>query len=521
MDINFRKAGERGLGFQLHVTCLCSETILNSCRLINKSFEINRKIVFVMRLVGVGLNGINLFCSLMDICSGLSTNAYYGALNNISIALKAVYDRVVDLAAKEEKQKNVEVGNPELQLIVSGDGTWAKRGFSSLYGVITLIGKYSNKVLDLIIKSSYCKACNDWKNKTNTPEYEIWHNKHENECTANHEGSAGKMEVDGVINMFQRSEIMHGVKYANYIGDGDSKTFKSLLDAQPYGADFVINKLECVLHVGKRMYKRLKDAKKNLTQLQKAEKQLQGKTAKNKGAPKGKMQKAKKQPGQKAEKTAKFTDKLIRDMSTYYNLAIQRYPDSVEDMKKEIWAGFYHKISTDDKPQHNRCDISWCKYLQNKAAKKPFSHKPAIAPEVQEIIRPIYESLTSDELLQRCLGRNTQNNNKSFNNCLWQLAPKHMFCGKNTIEIAAWISACLFNEGYKPLLSILDIMGVSVGEQAVRYAENRNRLRVKQAERRSSNDSKEARTQRKKNKAEQELTFQELEGLLYGAGIAD
>ena len=31
------------------------------------------------------------------------------------------------------------------------------------------------------------------------------------------------MEVDGVIEMFARSEILHEVKYINYIGDGDTK----------------------------------------------------------------------------------------------------------------------------------------------------------------------------------------------------------------------------------------------------------------------------------------------------------
>lgn len=36
-------------------------------------------------------------------------------------------------------------------LIVSGDGTWRKRGFMSLQGVVSLIGLHSGKVLDVII----------------------------------------------------------------------------------------------------------------------------------------------------------------------------------------------------------------------------------------------------------------------------------------------------------------------------------------------------------------------------------
>lgn len=64
------------------------------------------------------------------------------------------------------------------------------------------------------------------------------------------------MEVDGIIEMFQRSVELHDVKYANYIGDGDSKTFKGIVDAKPY-EDLVVKKKECIAHVQKRMGTRL------------------------------------------------------------------------------------------------------------------------------------------------------------------------------------------------------------------------------------------------------------------------
>jgi len=38
------------------------------------------------------------------------------------------------------------------------------------------------------------------------------------------------MEVDAIKEMFLRSEEKFGVKYGNYIGDGDSKTYKAILD---------------------------------------------------------------------------------------------------------------------------------------------------------------------------------------------------------------------------------------------------------------------------------------------------
>ena len=81
---------------------------------------------------------------------------------------------------------------------------------------------------------------------------------------------------------------------------------------------------------------------------------------------------------------------------------------------------------------------------------------------IKVMIKPVYESLTEDTLLKLCLGRNTQNNNESYNHCLWQLAPKHMFAGKIMIEIAAWIS-CVFNEGYFTFLKIMQLMEVKIG----------------------------------------------------------
>ncbi|KAG8236975.1 hypothetical protein J437_LFUL016548 [Ladona fulva] len=73
------------------------------------------------------------------------------------------------------------------------------------------------------------------------------------ECLAIHEGSAGKMEIDSIQEMFQRLENLHGVKYINYIGDGDSKTYKGVVTGSPYGETIDIKKKEHINHVQKRM----------------------------------------------------------------------------------------------------------------------------------------------------------------------------------------------------------------------------------------------------------------------------
>ncbi|KAJ8946162.1 hypothetical protein NQ318_004415, partial [Aromia moschata] len=66
---------------------------------------------------------------------------------------------------------------------------------------------------------------------------------------------AGKMEVDSIKEVFQRSEEMHNVKYAQYIGDGDSKTSKAkTLDLDPYNNDPKVMKKERVGHVKKNAW---------------------------------------------------------------------------------------------------------------------------------------------------------------------------------------------------------------------------------------------------------------------------
>ena len=58
----------------------------------------------------------------------------------------------------------------------------------------------------------------------------------------------------------------------------------------------------------------------------------------------------------------KWTEKLIDELSVYYELDMRRNTDSVENMYKEIYATLYQTISTDEKPQQDRCPVgedSW------------------------------------------------------------------------------------------------------------------------------------------------------------------
>ncbi|XP_050496906.1 uncharacterized protein LOC126878302 isoform X4 [Bombus huntii] len=142
----------------------------------------------------------------------------------------------------------------------------------------------------------------------------------------------------------------------------------------------------------------------------------------------------------------KLTDEVINELSLFYGLAIRRNPDSVKDMKRDVWATYYHKISTNKNPQHMNCSpgsSSWCKWQKAVAdgTIDEFDHENSpLNDDVLKVIKPIYESLSTDTLLERCLGSETQNNNESLNSLIWTFTPKYIHAGTQTIQISTFLA---------------------------------------------------------------------------------
>lgn len=492
-DIKFSQTGMQGLGFKILVQCDCADRTIRSCPMIAAMYDINIRLVFVIRLLGQGYEGLRLFLSLMDFHGRISQRIYYSTVNKIYEAASVVYECAISKAVAEEKQFNEENGKPADRFSVSGDGTWKKRGFSSLFGAASLIGKFSKKVVDSIVKSKFCDLCNKKSTlkKEDPIAFDEWYETHEKNCTANHEGSSAKMEVDGILEMFRRSKEKHGVLYTTYIGDGDCKTFKGIIDGRPYGDEITVTKKECVGHVEKRMGRRLR--------------QLKGLGGRGKG---------------------RLTVNVISSLTKYYGLAIRRHPDSVADMQKAIWATFFHKKSSDKKPCHDNCPVgpeSWCSWQRSKSAGtlSDYKHKEPLCKEVLEKIKPIYEELSKPELLEKCLGAETQNSNESLNSLIWTFAPKHLHSGPRIVEIANFLAVIIFNEGFTAILKVLDILGCVIGTTSTNYAELRDSSRINRSENRVSDGAKRARIeQRAKISTQNDLQEME-EGILYAPGLGD
>jgi len=222
----------------------------------------------------------------------------------------------------------------------------------------------------------------------------------------------------------------------------------------------------------------------------------------------------------------KLTGKLIDELSVYYGLAIRRNTRSVEEMKKEIWATLFHKLSTDRKPQHEKCPEgadSWCSWQKAKARGElaEYQHKPVLSKEIFDALCPIYEELTRDDLLQRCVGGFTQNNNEYFNATLWSIAPKTFHSGKKIVDIAADLATCTFNDGLNSIMEIMQLLEMKIGPTCYNFCLEADSRRVQAAEKKMTDAAKEARRALLSTRKDLDELDNDKEGQLYGAGIAD
>lgn len=136
---------------------------------------------------------------------------------------------------------------------------------------------------------------------------------------------------------------------------------------------------------------------------------------------------------------------------------------SVSELRKGIMRTLKHSSSTDDHPQHDDCPTGkngWCFYQQALSYEKgPPIHLGKSScfssPQVALAIKPVYERLTADSLLSRCLRGMTQNANESFHSQVWMRCPNHLFTSRRCIEIALTTAVANFNS-WSPLSPVRD-----------------------------------------------------------------
>ncbi|XP_011135354.2 uncharacterized protein LOC105180772 [Harpegnathos saltator] len=129
--------------------------------------------------------------------------------------------------------------------------------------------------------------------------------------------------------------------------------------------------------------------------------------------------------------------------------------------------------------------------------------------------------LSRDELLSRCNGGFTQNSNESFNATVWSMAPKSTSSGKHILNTAVYISVGIYNDGLSTIMMLMQNLGMTIGPNCYNFCVETDERRIDFSERSLSDAAKKARISLKASRKEEEEANIDLDGQMYGAGIAD
>ena len=419
-----------------------------------KYFEVNVRSVVAFREIGRGSEAAKNFSRVMNM-DCLNAMSFDNINNKIHVVYKAQAEESMSDAAKDIKLNNNNKIQGNTLCRVSLDGSWQRRGHASLNGLVTAIS--NNKCLDVAVFSKHCKGCAMWEHNkaTNPVGYQTWQAEHE--CCINHQKSSGAMEGSGAVEIFENSIEKHSLIYNEYLGDGDTSSFKDVVNAEPYKDFGVIpKKLECVRHIQKRLGTRLRKLVKD--HKSKDKKSLSGK--------------------------GKLTEKVINSLQNYYGIAIRSNPDQLYAMKRSVGAILWHCTDFQNNEfRHRFCPRtpdSWCKWqvakLKNIKECKP---KTNIPKWIHDIIRPIFEDLSADELLSKCLHGQTQNVNESLNQLIWKRCPKDVFVGRKVLELGVYSAVLHYNDGAIGVEKVLNCFGIKNGKITSSKSEKKDIDRIK------------------------------------------
>ena len=125
----------------------------------SRAFEINRRAVLGFLEIGCGKAALNTFCSMLNMPMPMTDEAYNDSLKSVKQVLEAEASESMTKAASEEKPESVALVT-ECQAMF--DGTWRKRGFSSLQGAVTAMSAKTGKCRDYETLNKVCYGCSKW-----------------------------------------------------------------------------------------------------------------------------------------------------------------------------------------------------------------------------------------------------------------------------------------------------------------------------------------------------------------------
>ena len=161
----------------------------------------------------------------------------------------------------------------------------------------------------------------------------------------------------------------------------------------------------------------------------------------------------------------KLTDATTDCLQNYYGIAIRQNKNNSNAMKSAVRATLYHVASSKNENLHfPHCpegSDSWCRYNRAKANHtSTYRPGPGLPISIVWKLKPIYNELSSDILLKKCLHGLTQNNNEPFNMTIWERIPKGHYVSLTHLQFGTFDAAAHFNIGRQASVLVLEKMNL-------------------------------------------------------------
>jgi hypothetical protein len=194
---------DNGFAMRLVLRCQDCQSVLAkgfSSRRIegpHSAFDVNKRSVFAMRVIGCTYSEMNKFSVYMNMPGSMHHTTHIATMKTLE---KELTDTIVEtlrfygdvVKAAHETEPMPESGFREI--CISYDGAWQRRFRGSKIGVGFVIDTLTGLVLDFDVLCTHCFGCKFAPDKNATDEdgenlYDQWFEQHDPICTKNHDGS--------------------------------------------------------------------------------------------------------------------------------------------------------------------------------------------------------------------------------------------------------------------------------------------------------------------------------------------
>ena len=212
---------------------------------------------------------------------------------------------------------------------------------------------------------------------------------------------------------------------------------------------------------------------------------------------------------------------MVDSFQVWYGQAIRNNKGDVERMSSETMAILLHYS---EKADHSLCPKgkdSWCKWQIDLATGEntytPVSNP--LAPAVVEAIKPVFDALSSEKLLQGCSKCLTQNQNESLHNTVWRFVPKDQFHSKPEVEVGIRLGILKFNSGItKMSKTVYSACGINYTKNMEKQFQIMDKRRVYKSRKEEKEDVKAKRKMKRQRRKRKIDGFRHKEGQTYKSG---